>query len=119
MNTLPLENISLLCKSSNPYLLHSLISIMGFAHLLKNAAVVEVFKAKCNISQDIFIEYFLEGNIEDQRVSRVVFIPLMAVLEGKVRFLLNPLLLGTLGFTGSASTSVYPIFIGWLAVLAS
>ena len=57
-NTLPPENVSLLCKSSNPYLLHSLISIMGFAHLVNTAAAIKVFKAKYNISRDIFIEYF-------------------------------------------------------------
>lgn len=32
------------------------------------------------------------------KVLRVIFIPLMAVLEGGVRFPLDPLLLGTLRF---------------------
>ena len=67
---------------------------------VNTAAAVKVFKAKYNISRDIFIEYFSKGNIEDRRVSRVVFIPLMAILKGRVRFLLNPLLLGTLRFYG-------------------
>ena len=109
-NTLSPENVSLLCKPSNPYLLHSLISIMGFSHLVNIAAAVKVFKAKYNISRDIFIEYFSKGNIEDRRVSRVVFIPLMAILKGRVRFLLNPLLLGTLKFYGFSPNQYLPNF---------
>ena len=91
---------------------------MGFAHLVNIDATVEAFKAKYNIPWDVFIEYCIEGNIEDQRVPRAIFIPLMAILEGGVRFPLDPLLLGTLGFMGSALTSVYSTFIGWSAAIA-
>ena len=59
---------------------------------------MEAFKAKYNIPQDVFIEYCPKGNIEDQKVLRVIFIPLMFVLEGGVRFPLDLLLLGTLRF---------------------
>lgn len=55
---------------------------MGFACLVSNDTAVQAFKAKYNIPWDVFIEYFLEGNIEEQRVLRVIFISLMAVLEG-------------------------------------
>ena len=71
---------------------------MGFSHLVNIDAIVEAFKAKYNIPQDVHIEYCPEGDIEDIRVLRVIFIPLMVVLEGVVRFPLDPLLLGTLRF---------------------
>ena len=71
---------------------------MGYSHLVRNDASVEAFKAKYNIPQDVCIEYCLKGNIEDQRVLRVIFIPLMFILKGGVRFPLDRLLLGTLRF---------------------
>ena len=73
---------------------------MGFAHLVRNDTSIKAFKAKYDIPLDVFIEYYLEGNIEGQRVPRVIFIPLMFVLEGGVRFPLDLLLLGTLRFYG-------------------
>ena len=48
---------------------------MGFAHLVNTSTAIEAFKARYHIPRDIFIEYYPEGNIEDQRVSRVIFIP--------------------------------------------
>ena len=45
-------------------------------------------------------------------MPRAIFIPLIAVLEGGARIPLDLLLLGTLGFMGSASTNVYSTFIG-------
>jgi len=73
---------------------------MGFAHLVRNDTSIKAFKAKYDIPPDVFIEYYLEGNIEGQRVLRVIFIPLMFVLEGGVRFPLDLLLLRTLRFYG-------------------
>ena len=64
---------------------------MGFAHLVNINTVVEAFKARYNIPQDAHIEYQSEGDIESMRVPRVIFIPLMVVLEGGVRFPLDPL----------------------------
>ena len=52
---------------------------MGFAHLVNINAVVEAFKARYNIPRDVHIEYYLEWDIENKRVPRVIFIPLMAV----------------------------------------
>ena len=93
---------------------------MGFAHLVSTRATVEAFKAKYHIPQDVFIEYCQEGNIEDQKVLGVIFIPLMAVPEGGIRFLLDPLLLGTLRFYGLSLNQCLPNFyrivdyVGWL-----
>ena len=85
---------------------------MGFDHLVNTEATIEAFKAKYNIPRDVFIEHYQKGNIKDQRVRRLILIPLMANLEGGVRFPLDPLLLGTLRFYGLAPTSVYLTFIG-------
>ena len=93
---------------------------MGFAHLVSTRATVEAFKAKYHIPQDVFIEYCQEGNIEDQKVLGVIFIPLMAIPEGGIRFLLDPLLLGTLRFYGLSLNQCLPNFyrivdnVGWL-----
>ena len=73
---------------------------MGFAHLDNTDAAIEAFKAKYHIPWNVFIEYCPKGNLEDQKVPRVIFIPLMAVLDGGVRFLLDPLLIGTFRFYG-------------------
>lgn len=71
---------------------------MGFAHPVNIVATIKAFKAKYNIPQYVLIEYCLEGNIDDERESRVIFIPLMAVLVGRVRFPLDPLLLCSVCF---------------------
>lgn len=60
---------------------------MGFAHLVRNDTAIEAINPKYNIPRDVFIEYYPEGNIEDYRVPKVIFIPLITVLEGGVRFL--------------------------------
>ena len=67
---------------------------MGFAHLLNFDATVAAFKTRFNIPQDVDIEYYLEGNIENERRARVVFFPLVAFLKGDVRFPIDPMLLG-------------------------
>jgi len=63
------------CKCSNPSLSLQNLSLdslkMGFAHLLNSNAVVGTFKTRFNIPQDVDIEYYLEGNIENERHARV------------------------------------------------
>ena len=54
---------------------------MGFSHLRIEAALA-TFRTRFNISLDVDIEYYPEGNIENDRCPRVVFFPLMAILEG-------------------------------------
>ena len=73
---------------------------MGFAHLLGIGTTVAAFKTGFNIPQDVDIEYCPKGNIENDRRPRVVFFPLMAILDGGVRFLVDPMLLRTLSFYG-------------------
>lgn len=73
---------------------------LGFSHLVNTTEAVATFKARYAILEDVHIKYCLKGDIEDKRVPRVIFIPLMAVLEGWVRFLLDLLQLSTLRFYG-------------------
>ena len=85
---------------------------MGFSYLLSTNADVESFKAGFNIPHDMNISYYLEGDIEDQRLPHVIFFPLMSILKGGVRFPVDLWFLRTLVFTGLTPTSVYLIFIG-------
>ena len=61
---------------------------MGFCYLLNTNADVKSFKTRFNIPHDVNISYCHEGDIEDQ----------MAILEGGVRFSVDPHLLRTLSF---------------------
>ena len=83
---------------------------MGFSYLLRNNEDVESFKARFNIPCDVNISYCHKADIEDQRLPHVVFFPLMSILEGGVRFLVEPLLLRTLGFYGPSPDQCLPNF---------
>ena len=83
---------------------------MGFKYHLRANVDVESFKARLNIPRDVNISYCHEGNIEGQRLPHVVFFPLMSILKGGVRFLIEPLLLRTLGFYGLSPDQCLPNF---------
>jgi len=46
---------------------------MGFAHLLRTEAALATFIARFDIHLDVDIEFYPEGNIENDRRPRVVF----------------------------------------------
>ena len=83
---------------------------MGFAYLLRTLAAPIVFRDRFNIPQDIKVEFCPEGNIENDKLPQVVFFPLMLILEGGVRFLVNPILLKTLSFYGLSPDQCLPNF---------
>ena len=83
---------------------------MGFSYLLKTNADIESFKARFDIRRDVNISYYHEGDIEDQRLPHVVFFPLMSILEGGVRFLVDSLLLRTLSFYRLSPDQCLPNF---------
>lgn len=85
---------------------------MGFVGLLSSQAAIEAFKARFHILKDVLIKYCPQGDIESKREPRVIFIPLMALLEGGggVRFPLDPLLLSTLRFYDLSPDQCHPIF---------
>ena len=75
---------------------------MGYSHLLSLEASLATFRAAYNVLKDVDIAYYHEGDINIQRHRGVntVFFPLMAILKGGIRFLVNPLVIGTLRFYG-------------------
>ena len=87
---------------------------MGFVYLLNFDTEDVAFETRFNIPQDIQIEYYPRGNIENDRHPRVVFLPLIAILEGDVRFPVDPLLLRTLSFYGLSPDQCLPKFYGFI-----
>lgn len=83
---------------------------MPFAYLLKTRENVESFKVRYNIPRDIKISYCHEGDIEEQRLPHIVFFPLMSILKGGIRFLVDHLLLRTLSFYGLSLDQCLPNF---------
>ena len=75
---------------------------MGFSHLLSSEASLANFRAAYNVPRDVDIAYSHVGDINLHRrtSSNTVFFPLMAILEGRVRFPVDPLIIGTLRFYG-------------------
>ena len=73
---------------------------MGYSHLLASEAALANFRAAFGVPGDVDIAYCHEGDISLHRRSNsnVVFFPLMAILEGGVRFPVDPLILSTLRF---------------------
>ena len=73
---------------------------MGFSHILFSEATLATFRAAYNVPEDFDIAYCHEGDIDIQRRrgSNTIFFPLMAILEGGVRFPVDPLIISTLRF---------------------
>ena len=70
---------------------------MGFAHLLNTEASLATFRQTFNILMDVNVAYC---EMALHRGSNTAFFPLMEILEGRVRFPVDPLLLNTLSFNG-------------------
>jgi len=93
---------------------------MDFSHLLDTEAALANFKEVFAIPNDVEVAYCHEGDIALQRRPQVVFFPLMSILEGGVRFLVDPLLLRTLRFYGLCPDQLPPNFyrvvscVSWL-----
>ena len=83
---------------------------MTFAYLLKTREDIESFRVNYNIPRDVEISYCHKGEIVDQRLPHVVFFPLMSILEGRVRFPVDPLLFRTLNFYGLSPDQCLPNF---------
>ena len=83
---------------------------MGYSHLLNTEASLTNFRATYNVSKDVEVAYYHEGNIALEQCPQVVFFPLMAILEGGVRFPMDPLILKTLRFCGLSLDQLPPNF---------
>ena len=73
---------------------------MGFAYLLNVRAPLAAFRQAFSIPDDVKLAYCHESEIALHRRAGTAFFPLMSVLEGGVRFPIDPLLLNTLRYYG-------------------
>ena len=75
---------------------------MGYSHLLSSEASLASFRVAYNVPKDVDIAYCHKGDIDIQRCRGVntMFFPLMAILNGGVRFPVDPLIISTLRFYG-------------------
>ena len=85
---------------------------MGYFYLLSSEASLASFRVAYNVPEDVDIAYCHEGNIDIQKRRGVntIFFPLMSILEGGVRFPVDPFIIGTFTFTVCVSTSSPLIF---------
>ena len=70
---------------------------MGYSYLLSSEASLATFRAAYSVPEDVDIAYYHEGDIDIQRrcVVNTIFFPLMAILEGGIRFPVDPLVIDT------------------------
>ena len=75
---------------------------MGYSHLFAPKVALANFREAYGIPRDVDIAYCHKGDITLQRHagSNVVFFPLMVILEGGIRFPVDPFIIGTLRFYG-------------------
>ena len=75
---------------------------MGYSHLLSFEASLATFRVAYGILEDVDIAYCHQGDIKIQRRcgTNTIFFPLMAILEGGIRFSVDPLVISTLRFYG-------------------
>ena len=75
---------------------------MGYSYLLSSKASLATFRVAYGIPKDVDIAYCHQGDIKIQRRhgTNTVFFPLMSILEGGIRFPVDPLVIGTLRFYG-------------------
>lgn len=83
---------------------------MGFAYLLRTKATIVAFGRRFNIPLDVNVKFYPEGNIENNRLPRVVCFPLMLILKGGIRFLIDLILPRTLSFYGLSPDQCLPNF---------
>ena len=75
-----------------------LVFKMGYAFLLNTTPSLATFRQKFDIPDDVEVVYCHESEIALHKGEHTAFFPLMAILEGGVRFLVDPLLLNTLRY---------------------
>ena len=85
---------------------------MGFSFLLNTAASLAIFRQTFDIPDDVEVAYCHESEIVLHGGGHTTFFPLMAILEGGVRFPVDPLLLNTLRYYGLCPNQLPPNFYG-------
>ena len=72
---------------------------MGFVYLLNAGAPLAAFRQSFSVPDDVEMAYCHESEIALHKGADMAFSPLMSVLEGGVRFPIDPLLLTPLDTT--------------------
>ena len=85
---------------------------MSYSYLLNTKVSLATFRQAFNIPEDVNVAYCHETKIALYMCSRsnIAFFPLMAILEGRVRFPVDPFLLNTLRFYGLCPDQLPPNF---------
>ena len=83
---------------------------MGYSYLLDTPAALATFRSKFSIPNDVDVAYCHESDTEFHRGQGTAFFPLMSILEGGVRFPVDPLLINTLSYYGLCPDQLPPNF---------
>ena len=85
---------------------------MGYSYLFAFEAPLANFRTAYGVPEDVDIAYCHKGDITLQRCadSKVAFFPLMAILEGGVRFPVDLFIISTLRFYGLCPDQLPPNF---------
>ena len=112
-STFPRAYSKSLCSLPYLYLVtFSILSLeVGFSHLLRTEATLANFRATFAILPDVNVAYCHEDSIALERHPQVVFFPLMSILEGGVRFPVDPLILRKFRFYGLCLNHLYRLHL--------
>ena len=83
---------------------------MGYSFLLDTSASLAIFRKKFDIPGDVEVAYCHESEIALHRGQGTAFFPLMVVLEGGVKFPVDPLVVSTLRYYGLCLDQLPPNF---------
>ena len=81
---------------------------MGYSYLLESSVVLATFRSKFSIPDDVEVAYCHESEISLHRGQGTALFPLMSILEGGVRFPVDPLLTDTLRYYGLCPDQLPP-----------
>ena len=83
---------------------------MGYSYLLESPNALATFRSTFSIPDDVDVAYCHESDIALHRGFGTALFLLMAILEGGVRFPVNPLLTDTLRYYGLCPDQLPPNF---------
>ena len=83
---------------------------MGYAYLLNTEASLATFRQNYSVPDDVEVAYCHESEIVLHRKAGTAFFQFMSIMEGGVRFPIDPLLLDTLRYYGLSPDQLPPNF---------
>ena len=83
---------------------------MGYSYLIESPAALATFRSTFSIPDDVDVAYCHESDVALHQGFGTAFFPLMAILEGGVRFPVDPLLTDTLRYYGLCPDQLPPNF---------